>query len=145
MVHPSAINKHPDADWADLLKAAIPQVWSDGWREADVPIRVDGVPKENKRGPCSGYHYKLGHEVEIEKYRLTWTTWTLENQEIKVNTMYDFAIVGEWLELQSGWVNFFESTEDNYGNLGHQILTELAQSLEPRGIPLPLALEVVDA
>ena len=44
------------------------------WQAVNIPIVVDGVARENKVGPCKGSHYVLGHQVEIEKFRLTWTT-----------------------------------------------------------------------
>ena len=131
-----AVNKQPDADWGALLRSAFPEVckrhyesfWE--WKDMNIPICIDGEPKENAHGPCKGSHYRLGHQVEVEKYRLTWSTWTLENQTIKMNSSYDFQIMGQALELQGGSMNLFANgwIEDKYGNLGYELLEELTET-----------------
>ena len=100
------------------------------WQEVDIPIKVDGVARENKIGPCKGRHYVLGHQVEIEKFRLTWTTWTLENQTIKFNSCYDFEIHGEELVLNGGQMNLFACgiIKDPHGNGAYELLTELGET-----------------
>ena len=66
--------------FADLFRAALPGTWADGaWRSVSVPIIVDGVARSNAPAPCSGYHYKVGHEVRADRNCLTYVTWTLEN------------------------------------------------------------------
>ena len=102
------------AAFGDLFRAALPSTWADGaWRSVSVPIMIDGVAQSNAAAPCSGYHYKVGHEVRADGNTLTYVTWTLENQEIKENAMYEFAIfwppgiiimkdLSTWLQKNNG-------------------------------------------
>ena len=75
--------------FGDLFRAALPDTWTNGaWRSMNTPIIVDGVARNNAAVKCVGHHYKLGHEVRVDGNTLTYVTWTLENQEIKKNTVY---------------------------------------------------------
>ena len=115
--------------FADLFRAALPGTCADGaWRSVNVPIIVDGVEQSNAAAPCSGYHYKVGHEVRTDGNTLTYVTWTLENQEIKENAIYEFAVDGAELALKSGSVNLFLRgwADDPTGELAAQILSERA-------------------
>ena len=130
----AAEEQYPGADWGKLMRDAIPNTYerdkAEGtWKEVNIPILIDGVAHENERGPCKGNHYVLGHQVEIEKFRFCWTTWTLENQEIKMNASYDFQVEGPNLLLIDGEVNIFINTIDEpYGNLAYELLTELGKT-----------------
>ena len=126
----AATNNYPGADWGKLLRDAIPGIFQEKWKEVDIPIKVDGVARENKVGPCKGYHYVLGHQVEIEEFRLTWTTWTLEHKEIKFDSCYDFEIHGEELVLMDGELNLFAGgiIKDPYGNAAYELLTALGET-----------------
>ena len=115
--------------FADLFRAALPGTWADGaWRSVSVPIIVDGVARSNAPAPCSGYHYKVGHEVRADRNCLTYVTWTLDNQEIKENAIYEFAVDGAQLALKSGRANFFLGgwVDDPTGELAAEILSERA-------------------
>ena len=117
------------AAFGDLFRAALPGTWADGaCRSVSVPIIVDGAARGNAAGPCSGCHYKVGHEVRADGNTLTYVTWTLENQEIKENAIYDFAVDGAELALKSGSVNLFLRgwVDDPAGELAAQILSERA-------------------
>ena len=150
---------YPNADWGKLLRDAIPGIWGIGketerfierliqlgfspevmqdaaqkvWKEVNIPIKVNGVARENKVGPsgCDSCHYVLGHQIEIEKFRLTWTTWILENQTIKFNSSYDFGIHGEELVLNGGQMNLFAGgvIQDPYGNGAYELLKALGET-----------------
>ena len=150
---------YPNADWGKLLRDAIPGIWGIGketerfierliqlgfspevmqdaaqkvWKEVNIPIKVNGVARENKVGPsgCDSCHYVLGHQIEIEKFRLTWTTWILENQTIKFNSCYDFEIHGEELVLKYGEMNLFAGgiIQDPYGNGAYELLKALGET-----------------
>ena len=91
----------------------------------NTPIIVDGVARNNAAVKCVGHHYKLGHEVRVDGNTLTYVTWTLENQEIKKNTVYVFAVDGAALTLISGSVNLFLCwVDDPEGELADEILSE---------------------
>ena len=117
------------AAFGDLFRAALPGTWADGtWRSVSVPILIDGVAKSNAPAPCSGHHYKVGHEVRANGNTLTYVTWTLENQEIKENAIYEFAIDGAELKLKFGSLNlFWRWVDDPTGEVAAQILSERAQ------------------
>ena len=113
--------------FGDLFRAALPDTWTNGaWRSMNTPIIVDGVARNNAAVKCVGHHYKLGHEVRVDGNTLTYVTWTLENQEIKKNTVYEFAVDGAALTLMSGSVNLFCCgwVDDPTGELAEEILSE---------------------
>ncbi len=115
------------AAFGDLFRAALPGTWADGaWRSVNVPIMIDGAAQSNAAAPCNGYHYKVGHEVRTD--RNTYVMWMLENQEIKDNASYEFAVDGAELALNSGGVNFFLRgwVDDPAGELAAQILSDRA-------------------
>ena len=94
------------AKFGDLFRAALPGTFADGaWQAASVSIIVDGAARRNAAAPCEGYHYKLGHEVRVAEGKVTYVTWTLENQEVKENAIYEFAVDGAELVLKSGRAN----------------------------------------
>ena len=52
-------------------------------------------------------------------------TWTLENQEIKENAIYEFAVDGAQLALKLFWRGW---VDDPTGELAAQILSERASA-----------------
>ena len=150
---------YPNADWGKLLRDAIPGIWGIGketerfierliqlgfspevmqdaaqkvWKEVNIPIKVNGVARENKVGPsgCDSCHYVLGHQIEIEKFRLTWTTWTVENRTIKINSSYDFSMEKDDLVLVGGFWTLFACgyEQDPHGDYAGELLTELGET-----------------
>ena len=102
------------------------------WQEVNIPIKVNGVARENKVGPsgCDSCHYVLGHQIEIEKFRLTWTTWTVENRTIKINSSYDFSMEKDDLVLVGGFWTLFACgyEQDPHGDYAGELLTELGET-----------------
>ena len=126
------------AKFGDLFRAALPGTFADGaWQAASVPIIVDGAARRNAAAPCEGYHYKLGHEVRAAEGKVTYVTWTLENQEVKENATYEFAVDGAELVLKSGHVNLFCRgwVADPAGELAADILGERAASARAQSSP----------